>query len=87
MPEFEKQLRQTASLLDDRSQGIPALERSVAEADRVLLEIKGILDRMLELESYNEVVALLRGIISDQDELNDRTRKRKQSRVRSLLED
>jgi hypothetical protein len=39
------------------------------------------------LETYNEVVALLRGIISDQDDLNERTKQQRQEGLRDLLED
>jgi hypothetical protein len=49
--------------------------------------MKQVLDRMLELETYNEVVALLRGIITDQDEINRRTKERQKDRLRTLLEE
>ena len=49
--------------------------------------MRQVLDRMLELETYNEVVALLRDIISDQDEINRQTKERQKERLRSLFED
>jgi hypothetical protein len=42
---------------------------------------------MLELESYNEVVALLRGILDDQRTLNDRTKQQQADRLKELLEE
>jgi hypothetical protein len=41
---------------------------------------------MLELESYNEVLDLLRGIIRDQEQLQERTKQRQREGLRSLLE-
>jgi hypothetical protein len=48
--------------------------------------MRQVLDRMLELETYNEVVALLRGIITDQEEVNRRTKERQKDRLRDLFE-
>jgi hypothetical protein len=49
--------------------------------------MKQVLDRMLELETYNEVVGLLRGIISDQDEISRQTKEQQKERLRNLFED
>jgi hypothetical protein len=51
----------------------------------VLVEMQQILDRMLELESYNEVVGLLRGIIEDQETLNERTKQQQSERIQELF--
>jgi hypothetical protein len=56
-------------------------------ADGVLVQMQQILDRMLELESYNEVVGLLRDIIDDQQKLNDRTKQQQADRIKDLFED
>ena len=56
-------------------------------ADGVLVQMQQILDRMLELESYNEVVGLLRDIIDDQQKLNDRTKQQQTDRIKDLFED
>ena len=42
---------------------------------------------MLELESFNEAVELLREIIAAQQNLTERTKEQRRARVRSLLED
>lgn len=65
----------------------PELAKCIATADQILVEMKEVLDRMLELETYNEVVGLLRGIISDQEEINRRTKDRQKDRLRSLFEE
>jgi hypothetical protein len=86
MPELAAQLKLVEEHLSEA--GVqPELAKSIATADQILVEMKAVLDRMLELETYNEVVALLRGIISDQEEINRRTRDRQKERIRSLFEE
>ena len=63
------------------------LTAAKSEADAVLEAMQAVLDRMLELESYNEIVELLRGIISDQEQLRERTQQQQRERLRGLLED
>jgi hypothetical protein len=61
--------------------------RSRAEAQGIADAMKAVLDRMLELESYNELVELLRGIVADQDALREETLRRQRARIGDLLED
>jgi hypothetical protein len=86
MPELAARLELLQEHLHDAA-GPPELARAIALADRVLVEMKEVLERMLELETYNEVVALLRGIITDQQEINRRTKQRQRERLRSLFEE
>jgi hypothetical protein len=49
--------------------------------------MRQVLDRMLELESYNEVLSLLREIITEQEQLRRKTNQRQKERLENLLED
>jgi hypothetical protein len=49
--------------------------------------MKAVLDRMLELESYNELVELLRGIVSDQEQIKQRTQQQQREKLRGLLDE
>jgi hypothetical protein len=49
--------------------------------------MKAVLDRMLELEEYNELVELLRGIVKDQEQLKERTQQEQREKLKGLLED
>jgi len=62
-------------------------QRLVAETDRVLNRMRAVLDRMMELETFNEVVDLLRSTISAQEEIRQKTRDLQKERARALLED
>ncbi len=75
----------------ERSVGEPALamERtgaSVATADEVLLRLTEVLDKMLDLESYNEILDIVRELIDDQEKLLDDTKGERKKRVLDLFE-
>jgi hypothetical protein len=63
------------------------LARAKADADAVVEAMKAVLDRMLELESYNELVELLRGIVNDQRQLKEQTQQQQREKLRGLLEE
>ena len=46
-----------------------------------------IRDQMLELESFNEAIEMLRSIISSEKTLQEQVRERQKRKVRHLLED
>ena len=81
MPQLETQLQLATERIDDPQAGAAALADAMRLSDGVLVQMQQILDRMLELESYNEVVGLLRGIIEDQQQLNDRTKQQQTAAV------
>ena len=57
----------------------------VQRADDVLARMRAVLDKMMELESFNEVVELLRGMIRTQEEIRAETLKRQKQRAREAL--
>ena len=87
MPQLAAQLKLVEEHIEDPAATAPELKKSIALADQLLVEMRRVLDRMLELETYNEVVALLRDIISDQDQINKRTKEQQKDRLRSLFQD
>jgi hypothetical protein len=76
-----------AAMTADRAAAAQPLTAAQAEAEAVVDAMKRILDHMLELESYNELVELLRGIIQEHDELNERMKEEQRRKLRSLLDD
>lgn len=87
MPEWETQLQLVQEHVLDPEAGADALARSISLADEILVEMRQVLDKMLELESYNEILSLLREIISDQEQLHRKTNQRQKERLENLLED
>jgi hypothetical protein len=57
-----------------------------ARADEALAALRAVLARMLELESFNEVVERLRGVIEAQEKIRRDTLERQRQRARELLE-
>jgi len=67
----------------DPAAGGAALTRRM---DAVLARMRAILERMLELESLNEVIERLRGVIRVQEEIRSDTLERQKRRGREALE-
>ena len=63
--------------------GRPAV---VAALDAAVAKLRAVLDRMLELESINEVIERLRGVIRVQEQIRDDTLERQRRRGREALE-
>jgi hypothetical protein len=61
----------------------PAIE----QADTMIVAMQKVRDQMLELESFNEAVDLLREIIAAQEQVSEKTKKERSKKLRSLLED
>jgi len=80
------QLKAVEKLLENPTATAPELKKAIAQADQVLVSMRQVLDKMLELETYNEVVALLRGIITDQEEINRRTKERQKDKLKTLFD-
>jgi hypothetical protein len=88
LPKFEERLAALQSrLAADSTETAQSLAAAKAEAQAVVDAMKLALDRMLELESYNELVELLRGIVGDHDGLREETLRRQREKIRDLLEE
>ena len=97
-PELEArlmtQIAEPLSLL--ATQDLPALTRAcqagtgreelVRRTDLVLARMRAVLDKMMELESFNEVVELLRGMIRTQEQSRAETLEQQKRRAREALE-
>ena len=86
MPELQNRLQWIEEQAGSASIVDP-LREAVALADAILTEMSQILQQMLELENYNEVLGMLRKIIEDQHDLQQRTRIEQLNRLRGLLDD
>jgi hypothetical protein len=97
-PELEARLMtQIAEPLSSlATQDLPSLTRAcragtgrdelVRRTDVVLARMRAVLDKMMELESFNEVVELLRGMIRTQEQIRAETLEQQKRRAREALE-
>lgn len=60
--------------------------RAEGATDEVLARCQEILRAMLKMESFNELVAMLRELIDEQDRLTEKTRQEEKKRILDLLE-
>ena len=58
---------------------------AVDTAEDVLLQLTAVLEKMLDLESYNEILDMVRELIKDQGELLEETKAERKKRVLDLF--
>jgi len=85
-PKFDAALVELTAKMADPQQAEAPKAAAVAQADAILVEMKQVLDKMLELETFNEVLDMLRQIIGAQEKINDETKAKQKSKLRDLLE-
>jgi len=77
--------RRAASLDDEDPETVELAEAAVAQTSEILLALEEVLQDMLDLESYNELLDLVRGLIEDQKQLLDEAKKQQKKQVLDLL--
>jgi len=86
-PDLQRELERLQQNLGDPDRAAKPLSAARKQADDILAEMQRVLDRMLQLEDFNEAVDLLRAIIKEQDSLGDQTKQRHKQEIRELKED
>lgn len=85
-PELDRRLDQLQATLGDEAVSPERLAQSTQQLDLILSAMRRALDRMIELEDFNEAVELLREIVETQKRLHEQTKQRQKQRLRDLLE-
>jgi hypothetical protein len=86
-PELERLLDTLQTGLEDAKLAPAARDDAKKQADAVLLAMQHVLDRMIELQDYNEMVEMLSDIIKMQDQLRQQTEQRNKQKIRDLLKE
>ncbi|MCP4192103.1 MAG: hypothetical protein GY768_15940 [Planctomycetaceae bacterium] len=86
-PSWQEKLEKLQTRLEAKEPDLEGTREVVLQANRILLALEDILAKMLELETYNELVDLVRSIIREQEELSKQTKEERKKKARSLLED
>jgi len=58
---------------------------AIETTDEVLLALGAVLEKMLDLESYNEILDLFRGLIDDQEKILEETNRQKDQDILDLF--
>ncbi len=86
LPRFELRLAELqSSLTADSPESAQSLTLAQADAADLVDAMQTILNRMLELESYNELGEQLRGIVADHETLREETLRIQREKLRELL--
>lgn len=83
-PQLEELLLALEPLANDAAQGPAAVEVSLMKSNDLLAKLDQVLEKMLRLESFNEVVDILRDLIKEERALAEDTKKLQR---RDLLDD
>ncbi|WP_372898104.1 polyketide synthase, partial [Stieleria sp.] len=85
MEQLKQQIRAIEGSIEQPEQALEHTEAAIQTADQVLLELTAVLEKMLDLESYNELLDLVRGLIQDQEQLKEDTQQERKNRVKDLF--
>ena len=80
-PKLDNSLEQLESLQDKTTQAAAAASDTVIHANAIVSRLESVLQEMVELETYNELIDLVRKLISDQEELSKETDKERKRRL------
>ena len=84
-PSLDLSLSQLESNIGSESLENESAANSLQQADIVLLQLNDVLDNMLELETYNELIDLIRDLINDQEQIGEKTIQERKKQVLDLL--
>jgi hypothetical protein len=85
-PELDRRLKRLQSSLGDPQASKARHEAVLKQVETIVSEMNEIMKKMLELESFNEIVEHLREIIKDQEALNKLTQKKQREKALKLDE-
>ena len=84
-PRLIEKLVELEKLVGNEAREPAVAEETLQQTDQLLADMQLVLDRMLELETYNELIDLVRALISEQEALNEKTKKEQKKRALDLL--
>jgi uncharacterized membrane protein len=83
-PELDNELQILLDQLTERKEA-SAVE-AVDAANRLLADLNTVLESMLDIETYNEIIEIVRSLIEDQGEVIKETRKQRRKAALDLIE-
>ncbi len=86
-PQLQATLAKLETQLETQSANAPLAREAVEETTQLLLAMEQVLAKMIELESFNELVDLMRSILQEQEAIRQKTEEQRRREARSLLED
>lgn len=84
-PELRKVIEQLEASLNNPTQSVDKAGEAIAKTDEIILAMQQVLDKMLDLETFNELVDQIREIIQLQEELQKDTETEQKRLFRDLF--
>jgi len=85
LDQLQEQIKGIEASLNDGEQAARQTADAVQTAEEVLLQLTAVLEKMLDLESYNEILDIVRELIEDEKALLNETKKEQKKRVMDLF--
>jgi len=85
-PQLRQSVNSLSRLTPDSSEGPAKCRESSQMTASVINELSNVLKNMLDIESYNEIVDMVRAMLQRQEELLERTKSEQKRRVLDLFE-
>lgn len=86
LAKLKNEIAAAESLAADPPAAAEQTGQAVQTAENVLLQLTAVLEKMLDLESYNEILDMLRELIENQDGLLEETKKEQKRKVLDLFQ-
>ncbi len=84
-PELDRRLAELEKAVALNQNEAAAVEQSITYTNELLVQLTTVLEAMLDIESYNELIEIVRSLIDDQQRLIDETKKARKRDALDLL--
>ncbi|MCA9125796.1 MAG: hypothetical protein KDB22_01880 [Planctomycetales bacterium] len=84
--ELQQDLAELMQATSTEKAGILESQQAMASLDKVLIQLDSIKSNMQDMESFNELVDMVRALVEDQDGLLKATEQKQQQRILELLQ-
>jgi len=81
VPTLKDEVQRLRALINDIPQGTAQQKECVKLADEIIVKMKLALDKMLELEDYNQLLSKLRKLIDDQNKIIPETKTQQKKKL------
>ena len=87
MNPLKEQILAMEQAIDTPEIAVERTQEAIATVEQTLLELDAVLEKMLDLESYAELLDLVRGLIDEQEKLKKDTQKEQADSIQNLFDD
>src|SRR5690606_28254648 len=83
--QLQRTTQELEALYDQPEPFLPVVEVALGQTDAIILEMERILEKMFDLENFNELMEKMRQLIDAQSELREETEDLRKKQILDLL--